>query len=65
MMYGIQAAFEQQQKNEAAQFQALMEEARLRQIEMYRSMKQKYPDSDAVQQLCDKELARLEKETGA
>ena len=46
--------------------QQILEESRLRQIEMYRSMKAKYPNSVPVQELCDKQLAQLEAEgTGA
>lgn len=62
----LEAAFKRQQEAEEARFQKIMEESRLRQIEMYRSMKAKYPNSPAVQELCNKQLAQLEKEeTGA
>ena len=59
----IEAAVDRQTAEEEAQFQKLMAESKLRQIEMYRSMKEKYPNSAAVQQLCDEQLARLEAET--
>lgn len=60
-------ALEQQQAAEREAFEQLMKEARMRQIEMYRRMKAKCPNNSAVQELCDKQLARLEKEeeTGA
>ena len=59
----LEAAFKQQQAAQEAQIRKIMEESRLRQIEMYRNMKQKHPDIAAVQELCDKQLAQLEAET--
>lgn len=66
-MKKFKAALEQQQEAEMEAFQELMKEAKMRQIEMYRRMKAKCPNSSAVQELCNKELARLEAEetTGA
>ncbi len=62
----LEAAFKRQQEAEEAQFQKIMEESRLRQIEMFRNMKAKHPGNPAAQELCDKQLARLEAEgTGA
>jgi hypothetical protein len=62
----LEEAFKQQAEAEEAQFKKIMAEARLRQIEMYRRMKTEHPDNSAVQELCDKQLARLEAEgTGA
>lgn len=59
----LQAAFEQQAAEEEAKFNQLMEEAKQNQIRMFKEMKQKHSESRVIQELCDKELARLEKET--
>ena len=62
----LQAAFDQQAAEEEAKFQQIMAESRLRQIRMYKEMKEKHPESCVIQELCDKELARLTAEgTGA
>lgn len=62
----LQAALQADSEAQAHRLQQIMEEARLRQIEMFRRMKAEHPESSAVQELCDKQLARLEAEgTGA
>ena len=59
----IEDAVDRQTAEKEAQCQKLMAESKLRQIEMYRSMTVKCPNSAEVQQLCDEQLARLEAET--
>ena len=58
----LQAALQADSEAQAVRFQQLMEEGRLRLIERFRNMKIEHPDSPAVQDLCNKEIARLEAE---
>ncbi|MEE3398625.1 MAG: hypothetical protein VZR64_04110 [Eubacterium sp.] len=62
----LEAACKAASEAHERQLQQIIEESRLRQIEMFRRMKAEHPESSAVQELCDKQLAQLEAEgTGA